>query len=292
MKLSKEKQRSAVICHRSPTEVTDVLDRLRNRSSRNSLGFSFQRIADMYVHIETELPAIYYRKGQHIRKETRQMEFKLGGEDYVRNNLRKNVSKYSCGYLNGRTEGTLFSGVDDKGHVVGVNCENEDQSCRSYIDESIRDIKPPVDNKDYQVEFVPVEEDGQNNKRMSDINHIVIIRKLTKSNSIRDSNLTDSIYDILNTYMKIATIRNCIQIKTVDNNQKSALIRLKSLTEVLNALKDTQSRNSLGFKFQRIADTGETIEVKNGVTREILSNRSKLRDENKEINSNSGEENI
>ena len=62
--------------------------------------------------------------------------------------------------------------------------------------------------------------------------------------------------------MKIATIRNCIQIKTVDNNQKSALIRLKSLTEVLNALKDTQSRNSLGFKFQRIADTGETIEVK------------------------------
>ncbi|CAC5369686.1 unnamed protein product [Mytilus coruscus] len=111
---TKDKQRSAVIRLRSPTEVSDVLDRLKDRSSRNSLGFSFQRIADMYVdiNVEMELPAKYYRKGQHIGKETRQMEFKLGGGDYVRNNLRENVSKYVCAYLNGRTEGTLFIGVD------------------------------------------------------------------------------------------------------------------------------------------------------------------------------------
>ncbi|CAC5369684.1 unnamed protein product [Mytilus coruscus] len=88
------------------------------------------------------------------------MEFKLGGGDYVRNNLRENVSKYVCAYLNGRTEGTLVWMVD-RGHVVGVNCEDEDKIRRSYIDESIRDIKPPVDNKDYQVEFVPVEDNGK-----------------------------------------------------------------------------------------------------------------------------------
>ncbi|CAC5369676.1 unnamed protein product [Mytilus coruscus] len=127
----------------------------------------------MYVdiNVEMELPAIYYRKGQHIGKETRQIEFKLGGGDYVRNNLRENVSKY----VKGRTEGTLFIGVDDKGHFVGVNCEDEDNIRRSYIDEIIRDIKhsvdnkdyqveyikPPVDNKDYQVEFVPVEDNGK-----------------------------------------------------------------------------------------------------------------------------------
>ncbi|CAG2253847.1 unnamed protein product [Mytilus edulis] len=36
-----------------------------------------------------------------------------------------------------------------------------DQIRRSFIDESIRDIKPTVDNKDYQLEFVPVEDKGK-----------------------------------------------------------------------------------------------------------------------------------
>lgn len=56
---------------------------------------------------------------------------------------------------------TIVCFWSDKGHVVSVNCENEDQIHPSYINESTRYIKPPVDNKDYQLEFVPVEEDGQ-----------------------------------------------------------------------------------------------------------------------------------
>lgn len=49
----------------------------------------------------------------------------------------------------------------DDGHVVGVNCEEEDKIRREYIDQSIRAIKPPVDNKDYNVEFIPVEVNGK-----------------------------------------------------------------------------------------------------------------------------------
>ncbi|CAC5369687.1 unnamed protein product [Mytilus coruscus] len=124
-----KKQRYAVIRLRNPNEVFEVLDRVKNRRSRNSLGFDFQRIADKDVDIdaEMEMPGRYYRKGQHIGKETRQMEFKSGGGDYVKKHLREDVSKYVCGYLNGRTKGTLFIGVNDDGHVVGVNCDEEDR---------------------------------------------------------------------------------------------------------------------------------------------------------------------
>ncbi|VDI01275.1 Hypothetical predicted protein [Mytilus galloprovincialis] len=164
IKIKKEKkQRYAVILLRNPNEVFEVLDRLKNRRSRNTLGFDFQALADKDVDIdvEMELPERYYRKGQYIGRETRQMEFKLGGGDYVRKYLKEDVLKYVCGYLNGRSTGTLFIGVNDDGHVVGVNCEEEDKIRREYIDQSIRAIKPPVDNKDYNVEFIPVEVNGK-----------------------------------------------------------------------------------------------------------------------------------
>ncbi|VDI67203.1 Hypothetical predicted protein, partial [Mytilus galloprovincialis] len=73
-----------------------------------------------------------------------------------------------------------------KGHVVGVNCENEDQIRPSYINESTRYIKPPVDNKDYQLEFVPVEEDGQMKANCKVIKITVYKRK--QLNRLFDSN--------------------------------------------------------------------------------------------------------
>lgn len=117
IKIKKEKkQRYAVILLRNPNEVFEVLDRLKNRRSRNTLGFDFQSLADKDVDIdvEMELPERYYRKGQYIGRETRQMEFKLGGGDYVRKYLREDVLKYVCGYLNGRSTGTLFIGVNGR----------------------------------------------------------------------------------------------------------------------------------------------------------------------------------
>ena len=49
----------------------------------------------------------------------------------------------------------------DHSDVVGSNCEDEGKIRLDYIDEGIRAIKPPVDNKDLQVEFVPVVENDQ-----------------------------------------------------------------------------------------------------------------------------------
>ncbi|XP_052098821.1 uncharacterized protein LOC127733508 [Mytilus californianus] len=74
----------------------------------------------------------------------------------------------------------------DRGHVLGVNCEDEDKIRRSYIDESIRDIKPPVDNKDYQVEFVPVEDNGKIEANCKVIKITVYKRK--QLNRLFDSN--------------------------------------------------------------------------------------------------------
>ncbi|XP_076101218.1 uncharacterized protein LOC143071014 [Mytilus galloprovincialis] len=194
IKIKKEKKkRYAVIVLRNPNEVFEVLDRLKNRRSRNTLGFDFQSLADKNVDIdvEMELPERYYRKGQYIGRETRQMEFKLGGGDYVRKYLREDVLKYVCGYLNGRTKGTLFIGVNDDGHVVGVNCEEEDKIRREYIDQSIRAIKPPVDNKDYNVEFIPVEVNG----KLRDKEHVVGVN-CENEDQIRRSYIDESIRDI------------------------------------------------------------------------------------------------
>ncbi|XP_076100934.1 schlafen-like protein 1 [Mytilus galloprovincialis] len=151
-------KRSALIRLKSLTEVLNTLDRLKDRNSRNSLGFKFQRIADTgeAIEVKMELPERYYQTDQNIGKETRKYEFKRGGGEYVDKVLKEDVSKYMCGFLNGRTKGTLFIGVDDDGYVIGVNRDDEDKIRRDYIDEGIKAIRPLVDNDDYQVEFVPV----------------------------------------------------------------------------------------------------------------------------------------
>ncbi|XP_052100717.1 schlafen-like protein 1 [Mytilus californianus] len=184
---TEDNQRSALIRLKSPTEVFDALDKLKDRHRRNSLGFKFQRIADTgeAIDVKMELPERYYQKGQNIGKETRKYEFKVGGGDYVKHILREDVSKYICGFLNGRTKGTLFIGVNDDGDVVGANCEDEDKIRCHYIDEGIRAIKPPIDNKDYQVEFIPVVE---NEKVKANCNVIEItVNKKKHLNRLFDS---------------------------------------------------------------------------------------------------------
>ena len=56
-----------------------------------------------------------------LSNETRNKEFKEGGGKYLKNNLKKDVSKYVCAFLNSGEEGTLYVGVNDLGKNSNKN---------------------------------------------------------------------------------------------------------------------------------------------------------------------------
>ena len=61
-----------------------------------------------------------YLEGEQLGNETRNKEFKKGGGDYLKNNLKEHVSKYVCAFLNSEGEGTLYIGVNDLGKNVPI----------------------------------------------------------------------------------------------------------------------------------------------------------------------------
>ena len=61
-----------------------------------------------------------YLEGEQFGSETRNKEFKKGGGDYLRNNLKEHVSKYVCAFLNSEGEGTLYIGVNDFGKNIPI----------------------------------------------------------------------------------------------------------------------------------------------------------------------------
>ena len=62
-----------------------------------------------------------YLEGDQLGNETRNKEFKEGGGNYLRNHLKKDVSKYVCAFLNSGEEGTLYVGVNDSGKNSNKN---------------------------------------------------------------------------------------------------------------------------------------------------------------------------
>ena len=62
-----------------------------------------------------------YLEGDQLGNETRNKEFKEGGGNYLRNNLKKDVSKYVCAFLNSGEDGTLYVGVNDLGKNLNKN---------------------------------------------------------------------------------------------------------------------------------------------------------------------------
>ena len=61
-----------------------------------------------------------YLEGDQLGNETRNKEFKEGGGNYLRNHLKKDVSKYVCAFLNSEGEGTLYIGVNDLGKNIPI----------------------------------------------------------------------------------------------------------------------------------------------------------------------------
>lgn len=81
------------------------------KSGRKIPGLGSKKTAEGSVHD-------IYLDGEQLGNETRNKEFKKGGGEYVKNVMKKHVSKYVCAFLNSGEEGTLYLGVNDDGKYL------------------------------------------------------------------------------------------------------------------------------------------------------------------------------
>ncbi|XP_078094415.1 schlafen-like protein 1 [Mustelus asterias] len=98
--------------------------------------------------------------GALMGSETRNVEFKRGGGEYLNMTLKNHVRKYVCAFLNSEG-GSLFVGVNDDGTVCGVECNHKDEDrVRLLIDSIVKGFKPPLFPNSYSITFLPVIKDG------------------------------------------------------------------------------------------------------------------------------------
>ncbi|XP_038651392.1 schlafen-like protein 1 [Scyliorhinus canicula] len=98
--------------------------------------------------------------GALMGSETRNVEFKRGGGEYLNMALKNHVRKYVCAFLNSEG-GSLFVGVNDDGTVCGVECNHKDEDrVRLLIDSIVKGFKPPLFPNSYSITFLPVIKDG------------------------------------------------------------------------------------------------------------------------------------
>ncbi|XP_044853926.1 schlafen-like protein 1 isoform X2 [Mauremys mutica] len=94
--------------------------------------------------------------GAFMGSETRNVEFKRGGGEYLSGTLKHHVRKYVCAFLNSEG-GSLFVGVEDSGFVHGVRCgHKEEDRIRLLIDSILKGFKPQVFPDAYTLTFIPV----------------------------------------------------------------------------------------------------------------------------------------
>ncbi|KAG6922472.1 schlafen like 1 [Chelydra serpentina] len=94
--------------------------------------------------------------GAFMGSETRNVEFKRGGGEYLSVTLKHHVRKYVCAFLNSEG-GSLFVGVEDSGFVHGVRCgHKEEDRIRLLIDSLLKGFKPQVFPDAYTLTFIPV----------------------------------------------------------------------------------------------------------------------------------------
>ncbi|XP_078539507.1 schlafen-like protein 1 [Lissotriton helveticus] len=96
----------------------------------------------------------YY--GALLGSETRNVEFKRGGGEYLIMTFKHHIRKYTCGFLNSEG-GSLFVGVEDSGAVLGVHCNHkEEDRLRLLVDSILKGFKPPLFPDAYSLAFIPV----------------------------------------------------------------------------------------------------------------------------------------
>ncbi|KAL7883870.1 hypothetical protein SRHO_G00015280 [Serrasalmus rhombeus] len=98
--------------------------------------------------------------GTHIGSETRNLEFKRGGGEYLRSLFRTHVRRYACAFLNSGG-GSLLVGVDDDGIVRGICCDHKQEDrARLMVDSILKLFLPPLLPHSYNLTFLPVVRPG------------------------------------------------------------------------------------------------------------------------------------
>ncbi|KAF6111514.1 schlafen like 1 [Phyllostomus discolor] len=97
-----------------------------------------------------------HREGAFLGSETRNVEFKRGGGEYLSLTFKHHLRRYVCAFLNGEG-GSLLVGVDDSGLVQGVHCSHrEEDRVRLLVDSILQGFKPQVFPDAYTLTFIPV----------------------------------------------------------------------------------------------------------------------------------------
>ncbi|XP_074073872.1 schlafen-like protein 1 isoform X2 [Macrotis lagotis] len=111
--------------------------------------------------------------GTLLGNETRNMEFKRGGGEYLNLALKHHVRRYVCAFLNSEG-GSLFVGIEDNGLVRGIHCSHrEEDRVRVMVDSILQRFKPQVFPNAYTLTFIPVLKVGGSN------NHLLKVIRLT-----------------------------------------------------------------------------------------------------------------
>uniref|UniRef100_F6WFK2 Schlafen AlbA-2 domain-containing protein n=1 Tax=Monodelphis domestica TaxID=13616 RepID=F6WFK2_MONDO len=101
--------------------------------------------------------------GAFLGNETRNVEFKRGGGQYLDLALKHHVRRYVCAFLNSEG-GSLFVGVEDSGLVRGIHCGHRDEDrVRLLVDSILQGFKPQVFPDAYTLTFIPVVKAGSSN---------------------------------------------------------------------------------------------------------------------------------
>ncbi|CAL8372960.1 unnamed protein product [Boreogadus saida] len=99
--------------------------------------------------------------GANMGSETRNVEFKLGGGEYLRSGFRFHLRRYACAFLNSGGGGTLLVGVDDEGVVRGLQLSHrQEDQVRLLVDSVLRGFRPPLLPHKYSLRFIPVVRPG------------------------------------------------------------------------------------------------------------------------------------
>ncbi|XP_040087888.1 schlafen-like protein 1 [Oryx dammah] len=95
-------------------------------------------------------------QGAFLGNETRNLEFKRGGGEYLSQAFKHHLRRYVCAFLNSEG-GSLLVGVEDSGLVQGVRCSHRDEDrVRLLVDSVLQGFKPQVFPDAYRLTFIPV----------------------------------------------------------------------------------------------------------------------------------------
>ncbi|XP_036603008.1 schlafen-like protein 1 [Trichosurus vulpecula] len=119
--------------------------------------------------------------GAFLGNETRNLEFKRGGGEYLNLALKHHVRRYVCAFLNSEG-GSLFVGVEDSGLVRGIRCSHRDEDrVRLLVDSILQGFKPQVFPDAYTLTFIPVIRAGGSNNSLLKVIRLTVHRPRVRS---------------------------------------------------------------------------------------------------------------